>query len=239
MATKRLAKKHGLVQKRRIEHPLCPGTGQAKQEFDYLLVLDFESTCWEIKCHTPKPEIIEFPAVLLDLQTGEILAEFQQYVMPVEKPILSSFCTALTGITQRQVEAGVPLGTCLVLFSRWIRELCKQYHMTFSTTLPGKRVTTATWSDWDLGICLHQECLRKQLKKPDFFNIWLDVRLSYKNFYRRSPKGLAGALQDLGMVFKGREHSGIVDARNTAILISRMVCDGCILTVTSSLTTCT
>lgn len=47
---------------------------------------------------TPKPEIIEFPAVLMNLRTGVIEDQFQQYVMPIENPKLSSFCTKFTGM---------------------------------------------------------------------------------------------------------------------------------------------
>ena len=43
---------------------------------------------------------VEFPAVLLDLQTGEIVDEFQQYVLPRDNPKLSDFCKTLTGISQ-------------------------------------------------------------------------------------------------------------------------------------------
>ena len=43
---------------------------------------------------------VEFPAVLLDLQTGKILDEFQQYVLPRDHPKLSDFCKHLTGISQ-------------------------------------------------------------------------------------------------------------------------------------------
>ena len=32
--------------------------------------------------------------------------------------------------------------------------------------------------------------------------------LILQNFYSRKPQGLAGALQDLGIQFAGREHSG-------------------------------
>ncbi|XP_071518273.1 ERI1 exoribonuclease 2-like isoform X3 [Panulirus ornatus] len=185
MATKRLALELGLMQKRHIQNVMKPSTSKAKQEFEYLVVLDFESTCWEMGPRVGQQEIIEFPAVLLDLSSGKIVSEFHQYVMPVEQPILSAFCRNLT--------------------------------------------------DWDLGVCLHHECLRKQLKKPEFFNQWADIRLLYKKFYQRRPKGLAGALQDLGISFEGREHSGICDTRNTAVLISRMVHDGCIINITKSL----
>lgn len=68
------------------------------QLFNYLLVLDFEATCWNIKdVQRSAPEVIEFPCVLFDIQKCENMAEFQQYVMPTENYVLSSFCTQLTG----------------------------------------------------------------------------------------------------------------------------------------------
>lgn len=44
--------------------------------------------------------LVEFPAVLLDTSTGLIDCEFHSYVQPQEHPVLSEFCTELTGITQ-------------------------------------------------------------------------------------------------------------------------------------------
>ncbi|XP_077935693.1 ERI1 exoribonuclease 2 isoform X2 [Gasterosteus aculeatus] len=92
-----------------------------------------------------------------------------------------------------------------------------------------------TWSDWDLGVCLQYECKRKQLHKPDVLNSWIDLRSTYRLFYDRKPKGLNGALQDLGIQFSGREHSGLDDSRNTAQLAARMMRDGCVMKITRSL----
>merc|ERR1711874_336583 len=61
----------------------------------------------------------------------------------------------------------------------------------------------------------------------------IDIRAVYREFYRRKPQGLNGALRELGLGFEGREHSGIEDARNTARLVWRMVQDGCQLEVTT------
>lgn len=72
-------------------------TCYTEQVFDFLVVLDFESTCWEGQPWALKPEIIEFPAVLLSLLSGKVVAEFQQYVKPQEHPVLTPFCTNLTG----------------------------------------------------------------------------------------------------------------------------------------------
>ncbi|KFZ46873.1 ERI1 exoribonuclease 2, partial [Antrostomus carolinensis] len=184
---------------------------------------------------------VEFPAVLLNTSTGEIESEFHTYVQPREHPILSEFCTELTGITQNQVDEGVPLNICLSQFLKWIQKIQKEKKIIFSSDIPShstsetKPCTFVTWTDWDLGVCLQYECKRKQLRKPDILNSWIDLKATYKAFYNRKPKGLSGALQDLGIAFAGREHSGLDDSRNTARLAWRLICDGCVLKVTKSL----
>ena len=80
-------------------------------QFSYFVVIDFESTCWPDKrLKNPSPEIIEFPAVLYDAKNRRVpddpLAVFHSYVMPTEEPILSKFCTELTGINQDKVNEG-------------------------------------------------------------------------------------------------------------------------------------
>ncbi|CAO2583033.1 ERI1 exoribonuclease 2 [Lemmus lemmus] len=158
----------------------------AEQVYDYLIVIDFESTCWKDGKHHRSPEIIEFPAVLLSTATGEIESEFHAYVQPQEHPVLSEFCTELTGIKQVQVDEGVPLKICLSQFCKWIHKIQQQKKIIFA---PGdsepspsgvKLCAFVTWSDWDLGVCLEYECKRKQLLKPGFLNSWIDLRATYK-----------------------------------------------------------
>ena len=43
---------------------------------------------------------VEFPAVLLSVDSSEIVAEFHHFVIPMENPVLSDFCRELTGISQ-------------------------------------------------------------------------------------------------------------------------------------------
>lgn len=62
----------------------------------------------------------------------------------------------LAGITQQQVDAGVPLGTCLHLFRKWLNQLCEQHQLTFTTTRPGHLVTFATWTGESLIQWLYQ-----------------------------------------------------------------------------------
>lgn len=241
MATKRLARRLGLIRRKSVAPASGnPGRSRFKQVYDYLIVIDFESTCWKDGKQHRSPEIIEFPAVLLSTATGEIESEFHAYVQPQEHPVLSEFCTELTGIKQVQVDEGVPLKICLSQFCKWIHKIQQEKKIIFA---PGdsepssevKLCAFVTWSDWDLGVCLEYECRRKQLLKPGFLNSWIDLRATYKLFYKRKPKGLNGALQEVGIEFSGREHSGLDDSRNTALLAWKMIRDGCLMKITRSL----
>ncbi|ELU02084.1 hypothetical protein CAPTEDRAFT_224647 [Capitella teleta] len=234
-STKELARSLGLLRKRssNAQHNIRK---KCKQPFAYLIVLDFESTCWQDTKFKPQ-EIIEFPAVLLNTSNGEIEAHFQKYVVPLEYPILSAFCQQLTGITQAQVDDGIPINHCLRSFTTWLQKIKQERNLVFNsvTDATSKGCTFVTWSDWDLGVCLRNECRRKQLRCPAELNSWIDLRAAYKTFYGRQPNGLNGSLKDLGMDYDGREHCGLDDAKNTAKLAWRMMCDGCILNITKTL----
>nr|XP_056722170.1 ERI1 exoribonuclease 2 [Euleptes europaea] len=242
MATKRLARQLGILRRSSKSSPDGQSHGpKLRQVFDYLIIIDFESTCWRDGRKHYSQEIIEFPAVLLNTSNGKVESEFHMYVQPQEHPILSEFCTELTGIRQNQVDEGVPLPICLSQFSKWIQKIQKEKKIVFDSVRSnaalseGKLCAFVTWSDWDLGVCLQYECKRKQLRQPEILNSWIDLRATYKLFYSRKPQGLNGALQDVGIVFAGREHSGLDDSRNTARLAWRMICDGCVMKITKSL----
>ena len=115
----------------------------------WYIVLDFEATCESGKGWLN--EIIEFPAVMLDAQTLEPVAEFREFVMPTENPQLTPFCINLTRITQEQIEKANTLETVLCLFSEWL----SAYGCGADNTV------TVTCGDWDLGKQLPAECQRK------------------------------------------------------------------------------
>ncbi|KAJ8391846.1 hypothetical protein AAFF_G00084620 [Aldrovandia affinis] len=205
MATKKLAKELGLLRKRsRPSNENHEERIHCRQLFSYLIVIDFESTCWRDKNNYGQ-EIIEFPAVLLNTANGKIDSEFHTYVQPQEHPILSKFCTELTGIQQAQVEAGVPLQICLSQFTRWIQTMQQEKNIVFikekEYAPTGHLCAFVTWSDWDLGVCLQYECKRKQVCKPDILNSWIDLRATYKLFYHRNRKDLMGPYRILELNF--------------------------------------
>ncbi|KAK2155974.1 hypothetical protein NP493_2015g00013 [Ridgeia piscesae] len=149
-------------------------------------------------------------------------------------------------LMQEQVDDGIPLNLCLSRFSHWLQRLAQEKNISYNTAGPADgsrlglgrvfRVCALVLSDWDLGVCLEFESRRKQLRKLTPLSSWIDLRVTYRKFYSRRPSGLNGALLDLGIAFEGRQHSGLDDARNTAKLAWRMICDGCLMTITKTLT---
>lgn len=95
--------------------------------FKWLIVIDFEATCFEKPLNRHKEqEIIEFPAVLINLESGEIEKEFHKYLRPIEKPELSDYCKNLTGISQETVDKGELFPDVMEEFKIWIKETIKE-----------------------------------------------------------------------------------------------------------------
>ncbi len=122
----------------------------------YLCILDFEATC----SHDPQwvDEIIEFPVVVLKLLAGgesQVVAEFERIVKPRLNPILTSFCTSLTGITQEMVDAGAEIESVLCDFEKFLVE---NVGLVLS---PPESVDTpflfVTCGDWDLRTMLPKQ----------------------------------------------------------------------------------
>lgn len=131
---------------------------------------------------TNKPFVFkEFPAVLLNLQTGTTEAELAQYVKPTQFPILSEFCMKLTGIKQTDVGNASILKDVLVSFDEWIKRLSTEKKFVFRDDGDEKQnVAICTWTDFDIGVYLKGECSRKLIEVPDYFNRRIDARTIYK-----------------------------------------------------------
>lgn len=80
--------------------------------YRYLYCVDLEATCDEVeKWESPRPltvvpdqmETIEVGLVVLDLETLEIVDEFQRFVRPQINPTLTDLCRRLTSIQQARV----------------------------------------------------------------------------------------------------------------------------------------
>lgn len=91
----------------------------------FVCVLDFEATCCnENTIPRNKMEIIEFPSVMLEKRGNRYVKvdEIQIYVKPVIYPVLTEFCTNLTGITQNDVNKGLIFQQAFNQHYNWLRK---------------------------------------------------------------------------------------------------------------------
>jgi len=203
------------------------------EKFDYFVIVDFEATCEEKNAPDYPHEIIEFPGVIVDGNTGKVMDSWQHYCRPTINSQLSEFCTTLTGIQQETVDDAQLFPEVLNNFNDWLESHGLGLQHTFALVTDGP---------FDVGRFLRLSCLQHQLDIPDWAKKWVNLRKGFANFYRWNSSasqqklpGLPTMLSRLDMEFVGSPHCGLDDAKNIARVVSRMVLDGAILKVNEML----
>ncbi|MFF0010954.1 exonuclease domain-containing protein [Streptomyces sp. NPDC005374] len=168
-----------------------------------LNVVDVEATCWP---GSPPPgavgEIIEIGLTVVDLATAERIGRHRILVRPARSEV-SDFCTELTGLTQDQVDGGVPFGEACRLLAAEHRAGSRPW---------------ASWGDYDR----HQftrQCGATRTPYP-FGRHHTNAKAVFTGVYglRKRP-GMAQALAITGLPLEGRHHRGEDDAWNIAALV--------------------
>lgn len=169
----------------------------------HYLVIDLEATCDEHDWPRDEAEIIEIGATLVDAATLTETAAFQTFVRPVRRPQLTPFCTALTSITQAQVDAAPPYLDAIAALRRAV--------------LPAPRPVFCSWGSFDERL-FQAESARREAPHP-FEGHW-NLKSAFTAHARtRRRYGLKAALALAGLTFEGTHHRGLDDARNVARLL--------------------
>ncbi|KAG5477971.1 hypothetical protein LSCM4_05367 [Leishmania orientalis] len=210
----------------------------APQPFDVYVVLDFEATC-EAGTRIADPEVIEFPMILVDARTATPVAEFQRYVRPVKNPVLSRFCTELTGITQDMVSDRDPFP---VVYFEALGYLAAA---GLGDAAPMRSYCIVTCGDWDLKTMLPAQMrISGQHRTPLSFQRWCNLKKCMQQLGfgdrdecngaapPRGPSGIPDMLRMLGLQLQGHHHSGIDDCRNIAAALCALLKRGLIIDVT-------
>lgn len=172
-----------------------------------LNVIDVEATCWDGQ---PPPgsvsEIIEIGIAVVDVPARRRLSRHRLLVRPARSAV-SAFCTELTGLTQAEVERGVP-------FAEACRILVEEY---------GAGVRPwASWGEYDRRQFARQS--RADGVAHPFGHPAERTHTNAKAVFtaahglRRKP-GMSQALQIAGLPLEGRHHRGEDDAWNIAALV--------------------
>lgn len=172
-----------------------------------LVIIDIECTCDSpVQLPTEQIEIIEIGAIAgrLDRASFPVVDDFQVYVKPEIHTQLTPFCRELTGIRQNQVDEADSLPQALANLGGWLGS-----------------VSPAAWGSWGKFDQRHiqMEAERKSLPNPLDHLLHLNIKQLFAR-KRGHRVGLGRALDLSGMEFKGRQHSGIDDARNIGRLLA-------------------
>lgn len=172
---------------------------------DYWLVIDLEATCCDDeRFPRQEMEIIEIGAVIADARSYRLVDEFQSFVRPVRHPVLTAFCRQLTGITQEDVDAADGFAPTMSELTEWIG------------CYPGS--VFCSWGDYDRRQ-FERDCRLHAVAWP-FGERHVNLKKRYGARFRlKRGQGLMEALREHSLIFEGRPHRGIDDARNIARLL--------------------
>jgi inhibitor of KinA sporulation pathway (predicted exonuclease) len=188
----------------------------SQETYDYAIVLDFEATCERGARITPQ-EIIEYPSVLVDLSSLEVVDTFESFVRPHHHPELTEFCTELTSIVQSDVDDAPPFREVLEAHHAWLD----------GHGLSADNALFVTCGDWDLNSMFPAQLEAADPPIPHMRPIyaeWLNIKELYmRALNRRRAPGMMRMMRLLGLEHRGRHHRGIDDTHNIARILIHLL----------------
>ena len=171
---------------------------------DKILIIDLEATCGD-SVPRDEMEIIEVGMVVCDL-AGNEYDRFQMFSKPVRHTTLTDFCKTLTGINQDQVDFAEDWD--------FVADRISAFISRHDITIWG------SWGDYDKNQ-IRKDCVFKGVDNPfkelEHFNL---KDLFAKQNGLKKQVGLSKAIQLKGLTFDGDPHHALIDAENTAKLIT-------------------
>jgi inhibitor of KinA sporulation pathway (predicted exonuclease) len=121
----------------------------------------------------------------------------------------------------------------LHLYDTWLRSnnlIVKSSHHSkggTNSTAQSPTFCIITWGDSDIGTILKEQCKRLDIELPAYFHEWINLKALFKQHFGWEPRGgLQNVVERCGCTFEGRAHSGLVDSRNTAKIVQKMLQEG-------------
>ncbi|KRY01858.1 3'-5' exoribonuclease 1 [Trichinella pseudospiralis] len=168
--------------------------------FHYYCVLDFECTCAvEKRGKAYSNEIIEFPSLLINASSVQF--SFILQIIIIINPVLSKFCTRLTGIKRENVDSA-PL----------FPEVFKQFFQWIKTETDGKSVAFKS------RYCYIFAKFYFNLDIPKEVQRWIDLKESFSVIFGVTLMKISEMLNVVGLQFEGTKHYGMDDVKNISRL---------------------
>lgn len=172
------------------------------------VVYDLEATCTDNQPQVFLNEIIEIGATKV---INECVTDtFQTFTKPTENPILTTFCTKLTSITQHDVDLADSFENTLDAFNQFV----------------GDSAIFVSWGWYDRKQIL-REAERKNYTGPLISKLqnftYLNLKLEVARILQCRPCGMEIALGLLNLPLMGTHHRGIDDAQNITNILLKVL----------------
>ncbi|XP_058211105.1 uncharacterized exonuclease domain-containing protein At3g15140 [Rhododendron vialii] len=212
----------------------------SSQQLDFFLVLDLEG----------KVEILEFPVLLLDAKTMDVVDVFHRFVRPSamsEQRIneyiegkygkigVDRFMHVILFMHENPFiyvwhDTAIPFEEVIHGFEAWMAR-----HHLWGNKQGGclRRAAFVTCGNWDLKTKVPQQCKVSRMSLPPYFMEWINLKDIYLNFYKRRATGMITMMKELQIPLVGSHHLGIDDTKNITRVLQHMLIDGALLQVTA------
>ncbi|KAG0617330.1 hypothetical protein M758_5G181800 [Ceratodon purpureus] len=195
------------------------------QPFEFFLVLDLEGMV----------EILEFPVLLVNAKTLEVVDRFHRFVRPV---IMTEERQAeyikgkygRWGLDRVWHDTAIPFTDVLNSFESWMES-----HSLYDPQNPSKlaRAAFVTCGNWDVKTKIPEQCRDSGIEVKPYFNEWINLKDIYYNFYKKRAGGMLAMLKGLNIPLTGTHHVGLDDAHNIARILQRMLAHGAIVKISA------
>lgn len=184
----------------------------------YLVVLDLEG----------KDEIIELPALIIDIYEKRELGRFQRYVRPAQL------------FQGHELSPDSPA----THFTRVLRELDEWLTATIQRSLQdfgshSSDTAFLTCGDWDCNH-IHTQCGISGIKTPQAFKQWVNIKRSYSDHYGGDFRGMKSMLARLRLLDAqgnpkyGFHHLGMHDVENIGRCAMHLLEEGLSISINGS-----
>ncbi|CAH8293882.1 unnamed protein product [Eruca vesicaria subsp. sativa] len=195
------------------------------QEFDFFLVLDLEG----------KVEILEFPVLIVDAKTMQVVDLFHRFVRPTKmsEQAINKYIEGKygeVGVDRVWHDTAIPFKQVVDEFESWLAE-----HGLWGKETDGTLNDAAfiTCGNWDIKTKIPEQCVVANINLPQYFMEWINLKDVYLNFYGREARGMVSMMKQCGIRLMGSHHLGIDDTKNITRVVQRMLADGAVLKLTA------
>ncbi|KAL9291464.1 putative ribonuclease H-like superfamily, exonuclease, RNase T/DNA polymerase III [Arabidopsis thaliana] len=195
------------------------------QEFNFFLVIDLEG----------KVEILEFPILIVDAKTMEVVDLFHRFVRPTKmsEQAINKYIEGKygeLGVDRVWHDTAIPFKQVVEEFEVWLAE-----HDLWDKDTDGGLNDAAfvTCGNWDIKTKIPEQCVVSNINLPPYFMEWINLKDVYLNFYGREARGMVSMMRQCGIKLMGSHHLGIDDTKNITRVVQRMLSEGAVLKLTA------